>query len=139
MPADGRDTHAYDRPMLAATDENIPVQVAARLAARGHDVLTTRDLNLLGASDVDLLASAREERRVLVTNDVTDFIAIARRWMARGDSHAGLILVPTAALPGQGAALKACVDRLSALLDEHPHQDDWVDQVRWLPTARQAR
>ena len=58
------------------TDEHVAGAVASGLQKRGVDVLTVADAGLLGADDRDLLAFAREEGRVIVTQD-RDFLRIA--------------------------------------------------------------
>lgn len=67
-------------------DENVPVAVAYQLRRRGIDAVTVRDLGLLGQSDIDHLALARSEGRVLCTNDA-DYLEIA---MA-GVEHRGIV------------------------------------------------
>ena len=46
-------------------DENVPVEVARQLRAREIDVVTVRDLGLLGDEDVQHLQRASEMGRVL--------------------------------------------------------------------------
>lgn len=67
-------------------DENVPVQVARQLQSRDIDVVTVRDLNLLGADDVDHLENATRQGRVLCTYD-SDFLDLA----ASGVEHAGIV------------------------------------------------
>ena len=67
-------------------DENVPVVIAHQLRARGIDVITVRDLGLLGDSDVNHLQRATKMGRVLCTYDA-DFLALA----AEGREHAGIV------------------------------------------------
>lgn len=67
-------------------DENVPVQVARQLKSRGIDVVTVRDLGLLGEEDANHLQNATELERVLCTYD-TDFLRLA----ASGLQHAGIV------------------------------------------------
>lgn len=43
-------------------DENVPVEVAKQLRSRGIDVVTVRDLGLLGATDTVHMAEQRARR-----------------------------------------------------------------------------
>lgn len=79
--------------MLAAAslrfylDENIPVEIANQLRARSIDVVTVRELGLLGDSDINHLQRAAEMQRVLCPFD-TDYIDLA----VEGVQHAGIVL-----------------------------------------------
>lgn len=67
-------------------DENVPVQVARQLKARNVDVLTVRDLGLLGEDDHNHLNKATYLGRVFCTHD-SDFLELA----ASGMHHAGIV------------------------------------------------
>lgn len=65
-----------------------------RLSAAGHDVRALdQELALEGLDDVEVLALAATEERILVTHNVRDFPAILRDWAGSERSHAGVILV----------------------------------------------
>lgn len=67
-------------------DENVPVQVAHQLKARGIDVVIARSEGMLGATDLEHLQRAASLGRVLCTYD-TDFLRLA----AAGAEHTGII------------------------------------------------
>jgi uncharacterized protein with PIN domain len=73
-------------PLRFYLDENVPVQVAAQLRLRGIDVVTVRDMNLLGDTDENHLERATTLGRVLCTYD-SDFVALAQS----GIHHAGIV------------------------------------------------
>ena len=75
--------------MKIKLDENLPLQIAARLAILGHDVHTVFDENLAGAQDARLWAVAQKEERFLITQDL-DF-ADLRRFVP--GTHHGILLV----------------------------------------------
>jgi len=54
--------------MRYLTNENIPPSVVHLLRGAGHDVLSALE-SMAGRSDVDVLAQATSENRVLVTFD----------------------------------------------------------------------
>jgi predicted nuclease of predicted toxin-antitoxin system len=69
-------------------------RIAEALRRAGHDVRSAdSERELDGWPDEALLALAAKEGRVMVTFDVKDFPAIARRWAESGRPHAGLAIV----------------------------------------------
>ncbi len=70
--------------MKFLADENIHADIVLWLRSQGHDVLYAAE-SLTQRSDEELLAIAREEKRVLVTDD-KDFgeLVFHRRLVSRG-------------------------------------------------------
>lgn len=68
-------------------DENVQVVIAEQLTRRGIDVLTVRDLGLLGDEDINHLQRATELGRVLCTHDA-DYVEMA----VSGVEHAGIVI-----------------------------------------------
>lgn len=66
-------------------DENIHSAIAHGLRQRGIDVTTTHEAHLIGASDSEQLAFARQSGRVLVTHD-DDLLRLHHQ----GIPHAGI-------------------------------------------------
>ena len=64
----------------------MPSAVGQGLQLRGVDVTTSKDAELLGASDEKQLAFALRESRVLLTRD-KDFLRLS----ARGTEHSGIV------------------------------------------------
>lgn len=79
-----------NRPVRYLVDEHVPKAVATGLRKRGIDVVTVAEAGQLGAEDEDLLAFAKEESRVMVTQD-QDFLRLAAE--AEGD-HPGVAHAP---------------------------------------------
>lgn len=73
-------------PLRFYLDENVPIAVARQLQSRGIDVVTVRDLGLLGATDEAHLANATKLGRVLCTYDI-DYLQL----VATGVEHAGIV------------------------------------------------
>ncbi|MCA0458701.1 MAG: DUF5615 family PIN-like protein [Chloroflexi bacterium] len=67
-------------------DENMQVAIADQLKRRGIDVVTVRDLNLLGDSDINHLKRAVEMGCVLCTYDA-DYVDFAMSGM----EHSGIV------------------------------------------------
>ena len=79
-------------------DEHIPGAVAKGLYSRGIDVLTLVDAEMLGASDEEHFAFAREEGRTIVTYD-DDFLRLADqtsvlRLADQTSDHPGVVYAP---------------------------------------------
>lgn len=66
-------------------DEHVNPVVADGLRRRGIDVTTTPEMHLLGADDLDHVAHAVAQRRVIFTND-SDFLILHDS----GTSHFGI-------------------------------------------------
>lgn len=67
-------------------DENVQVVIAEQLRKRGIDVVTVRDLGMLGDEDMTHLKRTMEMGYVLCTHD-TDYIDLA----AAGITHTGIV------------------------------------------------
>ena len=74
------------QPVRLYADEQIARAVVRGLRERGVDVLTAAEAGLLGASDEKHLALARNQGRVILTQD-DDFL----RLHAAGVEHAGIV------------------------------------------------
>ncbi len=93
-------------------DENLPVEIAEELRARGHDALTVVEQGMAGVNDEQLMVHVEEESRILMTMDK----GIANIRVYSPSRFAGLILLrPNQS--GRGAVLKFVSKRLTQLLD----------------------
>jgi hypothetical protein len=63
------------------------------LRARGVDALTALDAGMVERDDEDHLAYATAEGRTLCTFNVADFYRLHSELVARGEEHAGIILM----------------------------------------------
>ena len=119
--------------MKALLDEQLSPRIAELLRDRGHDVqavINRRDL--AGRSDRVILEIAAGEERAVITNNVKDFRPLAAERLARGDSHAGLILIPSARTRTRGA-VEILANAIEQVLSEHP--DGLPASERWVPPA----
>lgn len=69
-------------------DENLPVDLAARLLAAGHDAISVLEEGLGGKGDPTLLEAATNEGRILMTYDL-DFASV--RQYPPG-THTGIVV-----------------------------------------------
>ena len=119
--------------MKALLDEQLSPRIAELLRDRGHDVqavINRRDL--AGRSDRVILEIAAAEERAVVTNNVKDFRPLAAERLARGESHAGLILIPSTRTRTPGA-VEMLANAIEQVLSEHP--DGLPASERWVPPA----
>jgi len=104
----------------ALLDEQLSPLIAELLRSRGHDVQAVTDRSdLAGQSDRRILAMAAIESRAVITNNVKDFRPLAAERLARGESHAGLILIPSTRTRTR-AAVEPLADAIERVLREHP-------------------
>ena len=101
--------------------------VAEALREADHDVVAAADDPLLRSlPDDELLVQATTEGRAVVTENVRDVDALARRWDRDGD-HAGIVLTPPTRLPRAMASYPGTlIAALAAFLDDPP-----VDGTGW--------
>lgn len=79
-----------------------------------------------------LLLLCASEQRSLLTNNVTDFDVIARRWAVSGQRHFGVIFTSDRSLPRERDFIGAYASKLDALMRAHPAESDLMDQILWL-------
>ena len=118
--------------MKLALDHHYSPTIAARLRHKGHDVVAAIERGWECEADEALLALCHEEQRSLLTNNVADFVVLARRWAAEGRSHAGLVFTSDASMPRSRTTIGRYVRALDRLLRTAPGDDVLFDQVHWL-------
>jgi predicted nuclease of predicted toxin-antitoxin system len=118
-------------------DEHYSFAIAEQLQQRGIDAISVAEhvaasaAELRGTPDEELLRWARQQGRVLVTENVRDFMPIHRRFLERGESHAGIIFTPPRRFPRHSGAFGLLVKALA----EHALSTDTPDlegDVAWL-------
>ena|SRR5436190_416298 len=86
------------------------------------DLLRAQDAGLDGVDDPDVLAWAAQERRLLITHDVSTMSYYARLRLANGEHLAGVVIVPNH-LP-----VRTMIDNI-LLIDFCSEQDEWIDTI----------
>lgn len=82
------------------TDNDVPVALADRLRAEGHDATATRDMHLQRADDDAQLSLAAQRGWILVTHNRKDFRLLHDAWRRWGRDwgvtprHPGILIVP---------------------------------------------
>lgn len=119
--------------MKALLDEQLSPRIAELLRDRGLDVQAVVDRrDLAGRSDRLILEVAAAEERAVITNNVKDFRPLAAERLAQGESHAGLILLPSTRTRTRGA-VETLTNAIEEILREHP--DGLAASERWIPPA----
>ena len=73
-------------------DEDVDVLVADLIRARGFIATTTQEAGRLHNSDTAQLAYAVSQHRTLLTHNRVDCEALARAYMAAGQTHYGMLI-----------------------------------------------
>jgi Domain of unknown function (DUF5615) len=79
---------------LYLDEDSMDKDLVNALRARGVDVITAADAEMLGCSDSDHLDYATRKGRVLYTFNRGDFYRLHTLYLTEGRSHAGIILAP---------------------------------------------
>jgi predicted nuclease of predicted toxin-antitoxin system len=117
----------------ALVDEQLSPRIAELLRDRGHGVQAVGERrDLAGGSDRVILEVAVAEERAVITNNVRDFRPLAAGRLARAESHAGLILIPSTRTRTRGT-VEMLADAIAQILREHP--DGLPGIERWIPPA----
>lgn len=81
-------------------DNDVSVMLADALYQVGHNAVTTRDLNLTGATDAEQFLVASRRHRIFVTHNRTDYELLHDawgRWSKEWNvivSHCGITVIP---------------------------------------------
>lgn len=119
--------------MKALLDEQLSPQIAALLRKAGHDVVAVAERDeLVGSSDRIILETASTEGRAVVTNNVKDFRPLAAERLARGGTHAGLILLPSTRTRSR-ATIGVLAGAIEKVLHDHPDglssSESWIGSL----------
>jgi hypothetical protein len=118
-------------------DEHYSPIIARQLRSRGHDIAAAQERDdLRGLGDRELFRRSTAERRALMTEDVGDFIPVARQAAAAGERHFGVLIASGRSLSRRKRAVGDVIERLDEFLAHHPADDALADRVAWLsPTS----
>jgi hypothetical protein len=70
------------------------VAIVTALRRRGIDVLTANEAGREGRTDDDNLQFATSQGRAVYSLNANDFTRLHGEFLARGDHHAGIIIIP---------------------------------------------
>jgi predicted nuclease of predicted toxin-antitoxin system len=92
-------------------DEDLSPSLTAQCHAAGYDATCSRDRGKLGGKDHEVAELCSTENRVLVTNNASDFLALAKK---KG-LHPGLIFLPLATKDQEQLWMKAAIEEIGRL------------------------
>lgn len=118
--------------MKLALDHHYSTVISRELRDIRHDVVAAVERGWDREADDRLLALCALEGRALLTNNVRDFVPMARAWSEAGREHAGIILTTDGHLPRRMGAVVDAIRVLDAFLSGHRDADSLRDQVVWL-------
>jgi hypothetical protein len=108
-------------------DEDCQAHALAKaLQQHGIDAKTTNELGLGGVNDERQLEVALQAGRMLVTNNICDFVPLHGRWVAEGRTHCGIVVFPQ-----QELSIGETVRRL-ARLTQTLRAEDMRNRLEWL-------
>lgn len=102
-------------------DECIPPLVAELLRKEGIDAISAHENAMDGKSDEHVLIFAKQENRVLITADKTDFANLTRKI----PDHTGIIVCPQVGPDLCAALTERLIDKLTLI-------DDWSQLLIWV-------
>ena len=98
-------------------DEDHTQDIAVELRRRGIDAVSSHEVGNNGLVDPEQFQYAEREDRVMVTWNIRDFVDLPARWLNRGSTHPGLILIPARY---QGNEIQAIADAIQRIVDLYP-------------------
>jgi hypothetical protein len=118
--------------MTLALDHHYPATIAPELRTRGLDVASAQELGWDRLSDVELLRSCADDHRAVLTNNVADFMVLAREWQLDRERHSGLIFTSDRQWPRTRDMSGRFVDALTSLMELHRADDSLSGTIIWL-------
>jgi predicted nuclease of predicted toxin-antitoxin system len=115
-------------------DQMWPAALAEQLRVRDRDVIAVLERgDLVHQADELIFAWAREERRAVFTENVSDFLPLVTEAIARGEDFFGLVLSSNDTYPrGDPRTLGRAVRALDALMGVNSGESALKNRVEWL-------
>lgn len=114
--------------MRILLDEMYPTTLAELLRDRGTDVATILEMGRAGTPDPEVFALACEQNRVLLTENVADFVQLAAAHNTAGRNHPGVLIALSSRFSRRPAGEPKLVVAITA---QRGH--DLTDRVVFLP------
>jgi len=92
-------------------DEDLSPEVVRQLRRQKIDAVSVHEVGRRGLSDRGQLVLAADDGRCLVTRNRNDFIRLTQEFFARGQAHAGVLIVPWTYAPDRPAVIAKAVAR----------------------------
>lgn len=119
--------------MKLLLDEQYPARLVRALRERGADAEGVDERSpSWGLADEELLAVAAGEGRVLVSENVADFMRLYGEWGAAGRRHAGIVIALSSRSTRTPAGYEVLVSALVELCAERSGSEALADAVHFL-------
>lgn len=92
-------------------DEDLSPKLARECHQAGYDATSVRDRGMLNASDREVSALCFAEDRVLVTNNATDFLELAKR----DGVHPGMVFLPLGSQAEMCSWMRTAIEEIERL------------------------
>jgi len=114
-------------------DEHYSYRIAEQLRGRGYDVVAVVEQSKRRELRDDVLFEwAQREGRVLLTENVKDFMPLHHVRVARSEQHCGLLLTSSSRFPRSRSGIGKLADAIAAFLEAHAYDDSVKGGVVWL-------
>lgn len=106
----------------------LPVSIVTQLAGAGCDTeAVSARPDLRGAPDAEVLDVAARDGRILVTDNVRDFVALSSLWAGQGRTHPGIVLISSKTFP----MTRSRSGQIAAALLRRCTSDRWPTEGQW--------
>jgi predicted nuclease of predicted toxin-antitoxin system len=114
-------------------DEMYASDIAEALRERGRDVASASERDdLRSASDLVIFEAMQAEARVIVTNNVRDFVPLAQQALQSGSTFYGIVFTSDKSLPRNKANVGTFVSLLDVLMATHVAEERLPAGIEWL-------
>ena len=119
--------------MKLLLDEMYARDIAVGLRARYRDVASASERDdLRSVADAVLFKAMQSEARVIVTNNVRDFMPLAQQALQSGSTFYGLVFTSDKSLPRSKANVGTFISLLDALLAARVAEQELPAKIEWL-------
>jgi len=114
-------------------DEMYAPDIAEALRERGRDVASASERDdLRSAADAVIFEAMQAEGRVIVTNNVRDFVPLAQQALQSDSTFYGIVFTSDKSLPRSKAKIGTFVSLLGALMAAHAAEEGLPAKIAWL-------
>ncbi len=125
--------------MKLLLDEMYARDIAEGLRARGHDVAAASErADLRSVADAASFEAMQVEGRVIVTNNVRDFMPLVQQALQAGSACHGVVFTSDKSLPRRQANVGTFVALLDAFMTAHAAEAGLPATIGWLTEPSDA-
>lgn len=119
--------------MKLLLDEMYAPAIAEALRDRGRDVASASERDdLRSLADAVIFEAMQAEARVIVTNNVRDFMPLAQQALQSGSTFYGIVFTSDKSLPRRKANVGMFIALLDALMAAHAAEAALPAKIEWL-------